>query len=429
MKQHALALTLTTILATMALQQAQAAAFNLNEHSASGLGRAFAGEAAIADNASVLSRNPAAMTRFKSMELSVAGTYVRPNIDLKGREDVSIPTSQGTMTLPKSYLDADDIAPSAFIPSTYFIQPLNDQWSWGLALFSNYGLSTQFDNNYAAGVIGGKTKLTTFNINPNVAYRINDHWSAGVGVSAIYADATLIRRAGALAMLNPQLQADTELVNLSGTTWDWGWNAGTLFEFNENNRWGLSYRSGTTLNFDGDFKGATSNFQQVPGSLDLELPALAEFSGYHQLAPNYAIHYSVQWTGWDVFKELKATGSGCTNTPNSGVCFQKDQDFNDSWRYAIGASYFLDPQWTLRAGLALDKQAAHNVISIPDTERMWYSLGLTYAPSTQWSMDLGVAYLDGKDVNINESLSPGLNASYTSTASAVLAAAQLNYRF
>jgi long-chain fatty acid transport protein len=430
MKQHALALTLTTILATMAMQQAQAAAFNLNEHSASGLGRAFAGEAAIADNASVLSRNPAAMTRFKSMELSVAGTYVRPNIDLQGQRDIT------ALGVGASDLDAQNIAPSAFIPTFYLIQPLNDRWAWGLGLFTNFGLSTEFDNDYAAGLIGGKTKLTTYNFNPNIAYRLNDQWSFGAGVSAVYADATLIRRAGAASASNPLMTNDTALVDLNGNTLDWGWNASSLFELDEANRWGLSYRSGTTLTFKGKFSGSAAGvasvspltFNEVDGTLDLKLPAIAEFSGYHKLAEQFAVHYSVQWTDWSVFKDLTANSPDC-NDGTAGECFTKPEEFSDSWRYSIGGTYYLNDIWTLRAGLALDKQAAHNVISIPDTERLWYSLGLTYAANAQWSMDLGMAYLDGKDVNINESLSSGLNATYTSTASAFLAAAQLNYRF
>ena len=67
-----------TISLTLFSQAVSAAAFNLNEHSASGLGRAFAGEAAIADNASVLSRNPAAMSLFKQKEISIAGSYIKP---------------------------------------------------------------------------------------------------------------------------------------------------------------------------------------------------------------------------------------------------------------------------------------------------------------------------------------------------------------
>ena len=54
-----------TLLATATLLAAggvNAAAFQLAEVSTSGLGRAYAGEAAIADNASVVATNPALMS-------------------------------------------------------------------------------------------------------------------------------------------------------------------------------------------------------------------------------------------------------------------------------------------------------------------------------------------------------------------------------
>lgn len=428
MKQHTLALTLTTVLAAMAMPQAYAAAFNLNEHSATGLGRAFAGDAAIADNAAVLARNPAAMTRFDAMEMSVVGTYVSPNIDLQGQSGVP------AMGISATDLNAKNIAPSAFIPAMYLIQPINDQWAWGTALFTNFGLSTDFEDDYSAGLIGGKTELLTYNFNPNIAYRLNDQWSFGAGISAIYADATLIRHAGDSSAANP----DTELVNLSGDTWGWGWNVGALYEYNADHRWGLTYRSGTTLSFDGKFSGMAAGIQSlsplqfntVDGSLDLELPAIAELSGYHRVAPKLALHYSVQWTDWSVFKELTATSSGC-NDGTAGQCFSKDEDFKDSWRYAIGGTYDLDKQWTLRAGLALDKQASFNTVSIPDTQRLWYSLGTSYQATPALSLDLGLAYLQGKDVTINEQLtSSSQTAAHIAVdASAFLASLQANYRF
>ena len=416
MKKHILAITLSSVLATTASQQAAAAAFNLNEHSASGLGRAFAGEAAIADNAAVLARNPAAMTRFKAMEMSVVGTYARPNIDLQGRSDVP------ALGMSANDLDANNIAPDAVIPAMYLIQPINDQWAWGTALFTNFGLSTDFEDDYDAGLIGGKTELITYNFNPNLAYRLNEQWSFGVGISAIYANAELVKPYGKLA---PTLPA---YADLSGDTWGWSWNAGTLFEYNENHRWGLSYRSATTLSFEGDFSGQASNFQTVPGNLDLELPAIVELSGYHLVDPKLALHYSVQWTDWSVFKDLTATSDDC-NDGTAGQCFSKDEEFKDSWRYALGGTYYLDPQWTLRAGMALDKQASFNTISIPDSQRLWYSLGGSYQATEALSLDLGLAYLQGKDVTINEKLTPQTTAQYDVEASAFLASLQANYRF
>lgn len=418
MQKTKLATLALAVSASLLACGAQAAAFNLNEHSASGLGRAFAGEAAIADNAAVLARNPAAMTRFKRAEMSLVATYVAPNINLQGEDD-----ALGGL-ISASSLDAQDVAPSAMIPAFYYLQPLNEQWAVGLGLFSNFGLSTEYDENYVAGALGGKTELTTLNINPNVAYRLNEQWSLGAGISAIYADARLVRRAGALAALNPALSSDTAIVDLQGDTWAWGWNAGVLYEYNEANRFGLSYRSGSTVKLEGEYSGTTTGFNTVPGKLDLELPAIAEFSGYHQLARQWALHYSVQWTGWSALKELRATSDQCGSD-----CFQKDLEFKDSWRYAIGASWYLAPEWTLRAGLAQDRQAAYHVISIPDTERLWYSLGASYQMNEALSLDLGVAYLQGDDAQLQESLTSGVDIHYRSDASAWLAALQLNYRF
>lgn len=68
---------------TLATQQAFAAGFQLNAQSATGLGRAFAGDAVIADNAAVMSRNPAAMALFDEMALSLGFETITTMIDVK----------------------------------------------------------------------------------------------------------------------------------------------------------------------------------------------------------------------------------------------------------------------------------------------------------------------------------------------------------
>ncbi|MGL5199697.1 MAG: outer membrane protein transport protein, partial [Aeromonas veronii] len=298
------------IAATIALAtgQVHAAAFQLNEHSASGLGRAYAGEAAIADNASVLARNPAAMTTFDKMAVSVSGTYIKPDVDVDG----AVYAGANKMA-PAS---ESGIAPAAFVPASYFIQPLNDQWAWGIGIFSNYGLSTEYSKTFPAGAGAGDTELMTFNINPNIAYRVNEHFSVGAGINAVYGAAELNRYAGLLGPLNPPSQGgplptDTRLAHLKGDTWGFGWNVGTLYEVNENHRFALTYRSQVDMSFDGDFQGASSRNRTVDGNLKLDLPAQAEFAGYHRLSPQFAVHYSVNWTDWSAFQELKATSSQC----------------------------------------------------------------------------------------------------------------------
>ncbi|MGL6263651.1 outer membrane protein transport protein [Aeromonas jandaei] len=415
------------IAATIALAtgQVHAAAFQLNEHSASGLGRAYAGEAAIADNASVLARNPAAMTTFDKMTFSVSGTYIKPDVDVEGKLSSPSPALNGK--------DASQsgIAPAAFVPATYFIQPLNDQWAWGIGLFSNYGLSTEYDKSFIAGLGAGDTELTTFNINPNIAYRINEHFSIGAGINAVYGAAELNRYAGFASSTAPS----TRIAHLKGDTWGFGWNIGSLYEVNENHRFALTYRSQVDMSFDGDFQGSTSGNKVVDGNLKLDLPAQAEFAGYHRLNQQFAVHYSVNWTDWSAFKELNATSSGCNTPGKPGVCLYKPENFKDSTRYSIGGTWYINPAWEARLGFAYDNspiEAEYRSLSIPDSDRIWYSAGATYHINTDMSVDFGMAYLDGKKVDVNEGLPnhDSLNRwQGTSHGNAFLASAQFNMKF
>ncbi|ENY72232.1 outer membrane protein transport protein [Aeromonas diversa] len=418
----------------LASTQAHSAAFQLNEHSASGLGRAYAGEAAVADNASVLSRNPAAMTMFDKMAVSVSGTYIHPDVDVEGKINGVIPASE------------KGIAPDAFVPAAYFIQPLKEDLAWGIAMFSNYGLSTEYPEAYHAGSAAGNTELLTFNINPNLAYRVAPGFSLGAGINLVYAKAELNRFAGVLAPVLSQktgmpISADTNISHMKGDDWGHGWNVGALYEFNQDNRLALTYRSQVNIKFKGDYKGlstiaAGKPGKTVDGELNMELPAQAEFAGYHRLNPQFAVHYSVNWTDWNAFQELKATSDSCVSSDGVGVCLNKPEKFKDSMRYAIGGTWYLNPSWEARVGFAYDNspiEPEYRSLSIPDSDRLWYSAGATYHIDQDMSVDFGMAYLDGKEVDVNEGLvsheDQSLRWKGTSHGNAFIASAQFNMKF
>jgi long-chain fatty acid transport protein len=428
-----------TTLATALLlvtAQSSAAGFQVSEHSASGLGRAFAGEAAVADNASVLARNPAAMSRFKKAEISIVGSYVAPNVDISGTQDAPISQVLGR---DKSALDADDIAPDAFIPATYFILPVNDKVAVGLAMFSSYGVTTEYPEDYVAGSLGGTTELVTFNINPNISFKATDQLSFGLGISAVYGTASLERNYGDLIAASvwdktshaPTTQAlnnpGQALFKIEGDDWGFGWNAGVLFEANENNRFALAYRSQVDLEFSGDFTQYKSDgsvrLKTDSASLALPLAATAEFSAYHKLTSALAISYGVVWTQWSSFEELKAVGTDC-----GGTCFVKEEEFNDNYRYSLGAEYTID-RLILRAGIAYDKAAGETTLNIPETDRRWYTAGASYNVSSDFSVDFGLAYIASDDIEFKETDAAGQTYGFKSEGDAIIASAQANYRF
>ncbi|HAT7502578.1 TPA: long-chain fatty acid transporter FadL [Citrobacter braakii] len=383
--------------------QAWSAGFQLNEFSSSGLGRAYSGEGAIADDAGNASRNPALIMMFDRPTFSAGAVYIDPDVNISGKSPY---TGRST--------DADNIAPTAWVPNAHFVMPINEQFGWGASVTSNYGLATEFNDSYIVGEYGGKTDLKTVNLNLSGAYRLNDSWSFGVGFNAVYADAKIERYSGEQTAALPKVSQ--KIASLKGDEWGYGWNAGILYELDKNNRYGLTYRSEVKIDFDGDYKsgirtqanalpGAGTAFPwgttnaTVPGSLTLNLPEMWELSGYNRVAPQWAIHYSMAYTSWSQFQELKATGT------NGQTLFYKEEGFKDSYRIALGTTYYMDKSWTFRTGIAYDDNpvpASKRSISIPDQDRLWLSAGTTYAFNDDASIDVGVSYMHGQKVTVKE---------------------------
>ncbi|MDN3390563.1 outer membrane protein transport protein [Pseudoalteromonas sp. APC 3691] len=412
----------TLIAASLAFVSADsfAAAFQLSEQNASGLGRAYAGEASIADDASVVARNPALMTLFKEKQLSVVAIGVIPDVSLEGE---SAPAG-----IDESSLDDDSIAPSAVVPAAYFTMPYSDKISLGFGAFSNFGLSTDFDDDYSAGQIAGKTEIFTVNLNASVAYKVTEKFSYGIGLNVIYAEAEIVRHLGETPL---PLPAQTEARNLKGDDTGFGLNVGLMYQIDDNSRFGFNYRTETDITFDGDFSSALptnfggTNGVKYPGAVDITLPAIAEFSGSHQLDDKLGLHYSVLWTGWSSFESLEAQVTAPTGDKFIG--FSKDESFSDSMRYAIGSDYQYSENLLLRAGVAYDESPVsqdHLSISIPDTDRFWFSFGGNYAIDQQSNVDLGVSIIRGKTQNFKED-----GFEFESEGNAVLIGAQYNYKF
>ncbi|WP_311752422.1 long-chain fatty acid transporter FadL [Proteus columbae] len=431
--------------------QAGAAGFQLNEYSTSALGRAFSGEGVIADDASVGSRNPAALTMFDRPEFSVGAILINPGVDVKGKSPLT-----GTDTTAK------DIAPSALVPNIHFVAPINDKWAIGASGTTNFGLATDFPNDYPAGLIGGKTDLKTMNLNLSAGYRVNNQFSVGLGLNALYADAEITRHVGEagkvlggalsqkpgmgqLGSYLSSLSPSDRFAQLKGDAWGFGWNAGLLYEFDEGNRISFTYRSKVKVKFkDGEYQSdlrpmpaeiekmgiVGTNGETIKGKLDLNLPEIWEFAAYHRVAPKWAVHYNFAYTSWSEFEELRATRKS-----DGQQLFKKEEGFRDAWRVALGTTYYHDDNWTFRTGIAFDDSpvpADKRSISIPDQDRFWLSAGTTYAFNKDMSVDVGLAYMHGKKVTIKEKLSEDLPLpayEFESSGKAWLYGMNFNYRF
>ncbi len=411
--------SLLAVTVSLATQQAVAAGFQTNAQSATGLGRAFAGDAVIADNASVMARNPAAMALFDKMELSLGFESITSMIE-----------TSNTYYNGTAIENLDDIGGTSIAPNIHLIVPVNDKFAWGVNAYTNFGTRTEFSDSYTAAEYGGVTDIKSFNLGVSGSYRVNEQLSLGAGLDFIYGQGTLQRYASATLAAGTGLPipAGTALANVDGADgFAVGFNLGAVYELDENNRFGFGYH------YSPEFTAEDDHGQEIV----LPLPDMAEFSGYHKIEDTkFAVHYSVQWIGWSAFESidinnldasqstLAAALSGGTNT------YTRNYEWQDGWHYAIGGTYYLNTDWTLRAGYMYDTSAQDKLtsVSVPDSDRQWLSAGFTYAIDQASNVDFGFTYLIGKDVDVTEN-SAGTVLTATTRADAILVGLQYSRSF
>lgn len=416
-KKRLFSKTLLAATITLATQQATAAGFQLNAQSATGLGRAFAGDAVIADNASVMSRNAAAMALFDSSQFSAGVNYIQTDIDVTNASYDSTSAGGG----PTSLSDTNNSSGTP-VPNIYYVHRLNDQWAFGAGIYSNFGTSNNFDDGFGgtptapaptAEQFAGTTEIKSINYALTASYRVNEQFSVGAGLDIVQGSGKLKRNTGLPAPTDKALDIEADGIGI-------GWNLGAVYELDERNRFGFAYHYSPEIEAEGDMYYAGGDISN--DKLLMPLPSMAEFSGYHEIKDTkFAVHYSVQWIGWSAFDELNTSGGTTLNT----------YEWKDGMHYAIGGTYFLNDAWTLRAGYMYDTAAQDEKtsISVPDSDRQWLSGGVSYHFAKKHTVDFGFTYLMGDDVSVTETDAYGQTLTATTHADAILAGVQYSYSF
>ncbi|EOX1814720.1 TPA: outer membrane protein transport protein [Vibrio cholerae] len=409
----------------------QAAGFQLAEYSATGLGRAYAGEAAMADNASAQWRNPAMLTYLEGTQVSAGAIYVNPNVDVEGTVNHA--------QLGKTHASSKDFAHDAVIPNFYLSHQLNEQVALGFALGTNYGMETDLGTEFAASHFGNQASVISKEANLNIAYQILPQLSIGGGVRYVMGEGHFGATAPAKNLIRHPvtnnvmtLPKGTTLKYMEGEDNSWGWQVGSAWQINQEHRVGFAYKSEVVMDFEGHAEGVSYGSYK-PGMMSVTLPATAELASFHQLNDQWAIHASINWTDWSSFKELTAV------FPEKSDLI-KSENWEDNYRFALGTTYQYDAKLALRAGVAYDTSAVddkNRTATIPETDRTWVSVGGSYVATPQLTLDAGFTYIFAKDATINEprdasdQTAAAIGGAFTGNVSGNvwLIGVQANYRF
>ena len=391
MKQKNIALVVAAAVAAMATGSAAASGFQLLEQNASGLGNAYAGSAAVAEDASTIYFNPAGMTRLKPHELSLGMSLVKPSFKFSNNgSSVAPATNTG---------NGGDAGDWAAIPNGYFSWGVTRDVYLGIGLGAPFGLKTEYDDNWVGRYQATLFDIKTYNLNPSIAWRVNDTVSFGFGLNYQRMEATYERYA---AVANAVTQNTKVQLDADGDAW--GWNAGALFNVSPTTSIGVSYRSEIKHDLEGDI---TSTNQLVlpngAASAEISLPATFILSTTQKLNNQWEMMGDISWTGWGSIDRVDIKRAGTTVQT-------LDTEFRDTWRVALGANYTLNPSWKFRGGLAWDQSpvrgAGTRLVSLPDNDRIWLSMGAQWKPSTDARLDLGMSYLIIGDTDIDNNQSP-----------------------
>ncbi len=364
---------------------ANASGFQLLEQNASGLGNAYAGSAAVAEDASTVYFNPAGMTRLQEREVSVGLNAILPSYKFTDRGSRNPLAFGGGAATGGNGGDAGDWG---FVPNGYMSWALTKDIYAGLGIGAPFGLKTEYDKGWAGRYQAIKFDIKTINVNPSIAYRVNETVSLGFGVNWQKFDAEYVRQG------HPTFGA----VNLNAKDDAWGWNAGALFQVSPATRIGVSYRSAIKYKLDGNITTA------IPGraggvTADLKLPDTFIFSLTHALSDRWELLGDLSWTGWSSIPKLDILYK------NGTLAQSLHTDFRDTWRAAFGVTYKYSDAWKFKGGLAFDqapvKSAEHRLASLPDNNRVWLSFGVQFMPSKTSRLDVGYSHLFVKDSTIN----------------------------
>jgi long-chain fatty acid transport protein len=412
-----------------------ASGFQLFEVNGAGVGDFYAGAAANANDASAAFFNPAALVTMKNPQIQLSAVGIWSDVNFSGNSTDTFPPFP-----PATIRGSAQGGAYSTVPSFEAAGPINNEISWGLSAAVPFGLNTNYDQSSFLRYSATKTAVQVIDISPSVGFKVTDKLSLGLGIDADRLSAELDSVAGTPSPFSP-INFDTVSQNYANG-WGYGWHTGALYQFTPDTRVGLEYRSKVsftingTSNFIGPLAGGEISSQSL--AVDTTLPATSILSAFHQFNCEWAGEATVAYTQWDVFNNIALQNVQVTPTggnPTGLIGVSIPQNFRNTWRTAVGATFHPFKQWLFRAGVGYDQTPTQNNarnVRLPDGNRFATSLGVHYQPYKVLGVDVGYTHLFFQDGQVNSTQQTGPQTTTvvgSAQSSADLVGVQLTWDF
>lgn len=371
---------------------AHAAAFYLQEQSARGAGRAFSGEGADTGSAS-LWWNPAAIGGLSGGDASLNVSEIMPHASVVDKGTIIVRPGQAPAPVGGISTAHDPIS-NGTLPSGGVAYGFG-QFAVGLAVTSPFSFETKYAPDSWARYTAGKTKLTTIDLQPSIAFAVTPMVVVGIAANAEHVSATL---GNSLPNLSPLLPDGRQ--TLTGKGWDWGWSVGGQVRSGPAT-FGLSYKSSIKHKISGQvvtegLLGPLAPFNStIPTEATFKTPWQAIASVRFQVMPQLTLDGQIARIGWGEFNAIDLGAPLNTAIP---------ENYRDTWSVAGGLDYKIAPMWTVRAGVQHDETPTRNGFRdarVPDSNRWDLAVGASVSPVPNVSIDAAAMYIDFAGASID----------------------------
>jgi long-chain fatty acid transport protein len=379
---------------------ARAGTFGLWEGSTDQMANAYAGQGAKAYDAGAAWANPAGMVRLQGTELDTAFNYVDPQFYFSGT-DSDFP-GQTQHHVSAIY--------GAFVPSTFAVFSLSPDLKFGFAVKSPFGARINYTSDWVGRYQSVDSSLTDIAVEPSLAYAITRQLSIGGGPVFDYMSVRQTQDIlPAIGYQFGDIYGDAH-----GEDWGVGYNVAALYQFDDDTRFGLSYRSRIEHRIDmkqtltelpglanspyGPFLRELLTAANSPGKgyqqgvEKFNLPDSVDASFYRQLTPEWAVMAEAVWTHWQLFQNITVTTFGTGEAP-VGTTFS----FHNTVFGSAGASYrpLWMPKLLLQGGAGYDQDPVTNgtrTPQVPTESRVLLGAGLTYDVTRSLSLQFAYSH-------------------------------------
>jgi long-chain fatty acid transport protein len=373
-----------TVFATVSLAVSGSAAlsggFAVSEQSSTFLGTAFAGSAAGGDLSSSF-WNPAAFgIAHAGLSSQSSTTVILPDTEFSNGQTTILGSVSGLGGGASTSIDKVGV-----VGSSYGAYRFNDKMVVGLSITSPFGISSEADDqNWAGRFHSRAAEMLTVNAAPTLAYEIVPGVHIAAGVQLEYMKLKLWSAAPLLLPVQPSLSIKLE--DSIGV----GYTAGILINTGLGSNIGLGFRSSIRHDLSGDFNTPPIGpfpAESSPAGVSFDTPEMLTLSVVQSLTPQIRAMATVEWTNWSRISRIPVQG-----VPDAVL----DAQWKDGWFISGGGEYDYSPDMTLRGGVAWEKspvQSTPSLTALPDSDRLWLTMGGSYKYSQATTLDISYAHV------------------------------------